>query len=113
MLQSPTVVALLKSLETYLDQCREKFDYYEQQASECCGNTTYKSESRRISSCKNRISDGDAADAAEKMSGEQNFKVTVFFVNIDKLKTALRTRIEAYFVVLQRCGFGVLQNMMT
>ena len=53
-----------------------------------------------------RISDGDATNAVEKMSEGQKFKVTVFFVIIDKLKTALRTRIEAYSMVFQR--FSVL-----
>ena len=73
----------------------------------------YKSESRRVSRRRNRISDGDAIDAVEEMSGGQKFKVIVFFVIMDKLKTALRTRIEVYSVVFQRFGFLTEHDDMT
>ena len=51
LLQSPTIeltpaITLLKSLDKFLNECWEKFDYYEQQARDRCGSSTYKSESR-------------------------------------------------------------------
>lgn len=111
LLQSPTIeltpaIALLKSLDKFLDECREKFDYYEQKARDRCGSSTYKSESRRVPKRKKHVSDGDATDAVEGMSGQQKFKVNTFYVIIDQLKNALQKRIEAYSMVLQR--FGVL-----
>lgn len=53
LLQSPTIeltpaIALLKNLDKFLDECWEKFDYYEQQACDHCDSSTYKSESWRI-----------------------------------------------------------------
>ena len=80
-LQSPTIeltpaIALLKSFDKLLDECREKFDYYEQQARDCCGSITYKSESRRVPTRKKHVSDGDATYAMKGMSGQQKFKST-------------------------------------
>ncbi|XP_065667570.1 uncharacterized protein LOC136087881 [Hydra vulgaris] len=99
-------IGLLKSLHIFLDECREKFDDYNQKADDRCGNSTYKSESRRQPKRKRQINDGDAADAMEGMSSQQNFKVNTFYVIIDQLKNALKKRIKAYSIVLQR--FGVL-----
>ena len=42
----------------------------------------------------------------EGMSSQQNFKVNTFYVIIDQLKNALKKRIKAYSIVLQK--FGVL-----
>ena len=111
LLQSSTIeltpaIGLLKSLDKFLDECREKFDYYKQQACDRCGSSTYKFESRRIPKRKKHVSDGYATDAMEGMSGQQKFKVNTYYVIIDQLKSALQKRIEAYSMVLQR--FGVL-----
>ena len=59
-LQSSTIelspaMGLLKSLDTYIDECGEKFDYYHQQASDRCGNSIYKS-----TCAQETIHDGDA-----------------------------------------------------
>ncbi|XP_065654762.1 uncharacterized protein LOC136081378 [Hydra vulgaris] len=111
LLQSSTIeltpaIGLLKSLHIFLDECREKFDDYNQKAVDRCGNSTYKSENRRQPKRKRQINDGDAADAMEGMSSQQNFKVNTFYAIIDQLKNALKKRIKAYSIVLQR--FGVL-----
>ena len=50
LLESSTIeltpaIGLLKSLHIFLDECREKFDDYNQKAGDRCGNSTYKSES--------------------------------------------------------------------
>ena len=67
-----------------MDECREKqFDYCEQQARNHCGSSTYKSESRRVPTRKKHVSDGDATDAVERMSGQQKFKVNTYHVIID------------------------------
>ena len=66
LLQSSTIelspaIGLLKSLDTYhIDECREHFDYYHQQASDRCGNSIYKSDSRRACVHRKTIHDGDA-----------------------------------------------------
>jgi hypothetical protein len=111
LLQSATIeltpaIGLLKSLNGFLDECRDKFDFYQQQACDRCGNSTYKSERRRVPKRKKRVGDGTATDATEGMTGQQKFKVNTFYVIIDQLRSALQKRIEAYSVVLQR--FGVL-----
>ena len=111
LLQSSTIeltpaIGLLKSLHIFLDECREKFDDYNQKAGDRCGNSTYKSESRRQPKRKRQINDGDAADAMEGMSSQQNFMVNTFYVIIDQPKNALKKRIKAYSIVQQR--FGVL-----
>jgi len=111
LLQSATIeltpaICLLKSLNEFLHARRENFDFYEQQACDRCGNSTYKSESRRMPKRKKRDNDGNATDATEGMTGQQKFKVNTFYVIIDQLRSALQKRIEAYSVVLQR--FGVL-----
>ena len=88
LLQSPTIeltpaIALLKSLDKFLDECWEKFHYYEQQGRDRCSNSTYKSESRWVAKRKKHVSDGDATDAVEGMSGQQKFKVNTFYVIIN------------------------------
>ena len=93
-------------MDKFLDECWEKFDYYEQQARDRCGRSTYKFESRWVAKRKKHVSDVDATNAVEGMSGQQKFKVNTFYVIIDELKSALQKRIEAYSMVLQR--FGVL-----
>ena len=64
LLQSPTIeltpaIALLKSLDKFLDECQEKFDYYKQQVRDHCGSSTYKSESWLVLKRKKHVSDGD------------------------------------------------------
>ena len=97
-------MGLLKSLDKFLDECREKFDYYQQQAVVRCGSSTYKCKSQREPKCERYLSDGDASDAVEGMTSQQTFKVTTFYVIIDQLKNTLVKRIEAYFLVLQIFG---------
>jgi len=50
-------------LDKFLDECRGKFDYYEQQAGDRCGSSTCKSESQRVPKRKSYLSDGDAVEA--------------------------------------------------
>ena len=96
-----------------MDECREKFDDYNQKARDRCGNSTYKSESQRQPKRKRQINDGDAADAMEGMSSQQNFKVNTFDVIIDQLKDALEKHIKAYSIVLQRIGVLTEYDSMT
>jgi hypothetical protein len=60
-----------------------------------------------------QINDGDAADAMEGMSSQQNFKVNTFYVIIDQLKDALEKHIKAYSIVLQRIGVLTEYDSMT
>ncbi|XP_068233551.1 uncharacterized protein [Palaemon carinicauda] len=113
LLQSATIelttaIGLLKSLAQFISDCREKFDIYEQKASDRCGNSSYKYESatRQIPKRKKHVSEGSAADAMESMTGKHKFKVNTFNVIIDQLNSALKKRIEAYSTMQQR--FGVL-----
>jgi len=87
-----------------LDECRGKLDYYEQQAGDRCGSSTYKSGSQRVPKGKRYLTGGGARDAVEGISSQQTFKVTTFHVIIDHLKSALDKRIEAYSLVLQIFG---------
>ena len=115
LLQSNTIeltpaISPLTSLDKFLDECRRKFDYYEQQAGDRCGSSTYKSESQRVPKRTRYLSDGDAKDAVEGMSSQQTFKVTTFYVIIDQLKSALEKRIEAYYLVLQIFGVSEYES---
>jgi len=67
LLQSNTIeltpaISPLTSLDKFLDECRRKFDYYEQQAGDRCGSSTYKSESQRVPKRTRYLSDGDAKE---------------------------------------------------
>ncbi|XP_068208426.1 zinc finger MYM-type protein 1-like [Palaemon carinicauda] len=97
-----------RCLAQFISDCREKFDIYEQKASDRCGNSSYKYESatRQIPKRKKHVSEGSAADAMESMTGKQKFKVNTFNVIIDQLNSALKKRIEAYSTMQQR--FDVL-----
>jgi len=66
----------------------------------------FKSESRRAPKCKKYFSEGSAVDALQEMSGVNNFKVSTFYVIIDKFNNAMKQRIKSYSFVQQR--FGVL-----
>ena len=87
-----------------MDECREKCDYYEQQAGDRCGSSTCKSESQRVPKSERYLTDGDARDAVEGMPSQQTFEVTTFYVIIDQLKSTLQKCIEAYSLVLQIFG---------
>lgn len=100
------VIAFLKSLDKFLDDRQEMFDYYEEQARDRCGSNTYNSESQQVPKLKKRVSDGDTTDAVERMLGQQQFTVNTFYDILDQLKNALQKCAEAYLMVLQR--FGVL-----
>jgi len=39
-IELPPTIGLLKSLDQFLDECRGKFDYYEQHAGDRCGSST-------------------------------------------------------------------------
>lgn len=99
-------IGLLKSLSTFLDECRGKFDHYERKAIERCGNDSYKADARRVRKRKRQIDDGQAEDVVDTMTPRQKFLVGTFYVIVDQLAAALEKRIAAYSAVLGR--FGVL-----
>ncbi|XP_033125537.1 uncharacterized protein LOC117123647 [Anneissia japonica] len=87
MLQNATIeltpaIGLLKSLIEFLDERRETFDLYEQRAAERVGNSTYRSDIRRVLKRKKRVDDGNTTDATDMMTGKQKFKVNTFYVII-------------------------------
>jgi len=103
-----TAVSLMKSLDQFVTECREKFDSYDVKAYDRCGNKSYKfeSESRRAPKRKRHFSEGSAVDALQEMAGVNKFKVSTFYVIIDQLNNALKQRIKSYSFVQQ--GFGVV-----
>ena len=112
MLQSPsielaTAVSLLKSLNQFVTECREKFDSYDVKAFDHSRNKSYKfeSKSRRASKRKKHFCE-DAVDALQGMSGVKKFKMSTFYFIIDQLNNALKQHIKLYSFVRQR--FGVL-----
>ena len=76
-------IGLLKSLDTYIDECRGKFDYYHDKASDRCGSSIYKSDTRRARVHRKTVDDGDAASVMDEMSGQEKFKVNTFLVIMD------------------------------
>ena len=103
-----TTASLMKSLDQFVTECREKFDSYDVKAFDGSGNKFYKfeSESRRTPKRKKYFSDGSAVDTLQGMSGVSKFTVSIFYVIVDQLNNALKQRIKSYLFVQQR--FGVL-----
>ena len=76
-----SVIGLLTSFDTYIDECREKFCYYHQQASGRCGNSIYKSDSQRARVHRKTIHDGEATSVMDEKTGQEKFKLNTFPVS--------------------------------
>ena len=77
-----TAVSFMKSVDQFVTECREKFEFYDVKAFERSGNKSYKfaSESRRALKRKKHFREGSAVDALQGMSGVNKFKVSTFIL---------------------------------
>ena len=71
------------------------------------------SESRRALKRKKHFSKGSTVDALQGMSGVNKFKMSTFYIIIDKLNNALKQRIKSYSFVQQRFGVLTKFNLMS
>lgn len=100
---------LYDSLVKYMESLREMFDHYEKKAIERCEND-YETAIKRLKKRKLRV-DEDRGGVEQEviLTGREKFRVETFFVIIDRLKTELLRRKEAYSVIAST--FSVFSNM--
>jgi hypothetical protein len=93
--------ALLSSLDDFLIGIRDLFDDYEKRAIDLCDNDTYKAETTRIRKRKQQVNDGGAADVLQLVPRDK-FRINTFNVIVDKLRSSLQHRANAYESVSKR-----------
>ena len=107
-LQDPTVslntaTALMASLVDTVQFARDRFDVYEQMATEKVQHGEYKAEQRRGRKLK-RLPDEGAANEAD-LSPRETFKTQTYLVMIDSLLAELEKRMKAYDDICKTFGF--------
>jgi hypothetical protein len=100
-----TATSLLKSLLDFVQSLREVFQDCEEEGKAYSKCEVYKVERSRNKRRPTQADDGDGEDALTSLSPSHCFKVTVFYVVIDKLVSALHHRLSAYENVSNRFGF--------
>ena len=100
-------VSLMKNLDQFVTECREKFDFYDVKAFDRSKNKSYKFESKscRAPKRKKHFSEVSAVDALQGMSRVSKFKASTFYVMIDQLNEALKQRIKSYSFVRNVLAF--------
>ncbi|KAG7171535.1 hypothetical protein Hamer_G014661 [Homarus americanus] len=93
-----TATSLLESLEEFTEKMREKFDEIEDDSKNTmpCTNQHYQHEEKRQRKRKRYIAESKSPDEEVTESSGQMFSVQTFTLIIDKLKTCLAQRKEAY-----------------
>lgn len=97
---------LYGSLVMYIESLREMFDEYERKAIDRC-ESDYTSTTKRLKKRKLRPDEDNQEEVV--LTGKEKFKVETFFVIIDRLKSELLRRKEAYCVVAST--FSVFSNL--
>ena len=100
-----TAIALMKSLQKFLNKFREQFEKYERVGMELTDCDTYTLDKRRARRPTRTFEEDREENTPVRMSASEKFKLDTFFVIIDKLSTALELRINAYSKVHQSFGF--------
>jgi hypothetical protein len=100
---------LYDSLVGYMDSLRDMFDEYEKKAMARCEwcESDYDTSSKRFQKRKRRP-DEEIGDEVI-LTGRDKFKVETFYVIIDRLKSELLKRKEAYSIVADR--FSVFSDL--
>lgn len=91
------VCDLYKSLILLVDETRENFDYYEENAKKISINKKYKVDVSRKKYRKRQPDGSDEGDTA--LRGRDNFRINTFISILDAMKTQLETRYTAYNAV--------------
>ncbi|KAL4143365.1 hypothetical protein QTP88_005703 [Uroleucon formosanum] len=98
-----TVVTLYDSLEKYVEDIRERFDVYLEQAKTMCSKQLFSWDGVRQKK-RNKFFD-ETESNEELLGGEQKMKCEVFYVIIDKLAMNLRERKLSYTDINNNFGF--------
>lgn len=88
------VVDLYKSLEGYISNIRDRYDNYEERAKQLCGQKEYKTSNTRKIKRKRQFEESVENEVA--LDGEEEFKINVFYVIVDRLCSELSRRRSAY-----------------
>jgi hAT family C-terminal dimerisation region len=107
-LQDPTVslntaTGLMASLVDTVQFARDRFDVYEQMATEKVQHGEYKAEHRRDPKRKGMPDEGAANEA--DLSPRETFKTQTYLVMIDSLLAELEKRMKAYDDICKTFGF--------
>ncbi|XP_060846412.1 zinc finger MYM-type protein 1-like [Rhopalosiphum padi] len=98
-----TVVTLYESLEKYVEDFRERFDVYIQQAKTMCSKQLFSWDGVRQKK-RNKFFD-ETENNDELLEGVHKMKCEVFFVIIDRLVMNLRERKLSYTDINNNFGF--------
>lgn len=106
-----TVVKIYDSLEQYVKDLRDRFDDFEQQASELSGcDIVYEHDSKRTRSRKKHKDEKDDEEVVR--SGKDVMRTECFYVIIDSLITELNRRKQACIQVTAKFAFLLKLNQL-
>ena len=99
-----TAVKALKSLETFIETKRDKFDEYEEAGIKLSGTKEYTEVRHRVRNVRlNPLDYGKAEDT--QMTPRERFRTESFITVIDQSIQSLSDRIAAYDKICERFGF--------
>jgi len=105
-----TVVTLYKSLETYLEDIRNKFDFFLEQAKIMSSEECFSWEISRKKTRKRFFDENETDEAV--LESSQKMKCEVFLVIIDRLIINLHERKLAYTELHKNFGFILVMESM-
>ena len=95
----------------YVKSVRSRYDEFEGQGKELCGQDQYREERCRKRPRNSRNDDGDSPDTI--LSPRDKFKTDCFYAIVDKLSIELMTRTTAYSCLRDRFGFLSLLDQLS
>ena len=99
-----TAVAALKSLQSFVENKREFFDFYESKDKELSKQQYYENVRFRAVSVRLRSNDDDNKNIKD-LPPKEKFRLKNFLPVIDKLSISLNNRIAAYESANEQFGF--------
>jgi hypothetical protein len=102
-----TCADLYQSLSEYVDEVREKFEYFEGKAMTCLPDVHYRKCNARKSVRRNQPNDGNATEV--QLSPKDEFRIKSFLPIIDAISTNLKRRAYVYSNVAKQ--FAFLSNL--
>lgn len=98
-----TCVDLYQSLSTYVDEVRDKFDYFESKATILLPNVQYRKINARKSVRPRQANDGNAANI--QLEAKDEFRIKTFLPVVDALSIHLKRRADVYSNVAKKFSF--------
>lgn len=102
---------LFISLDSYINNLRDKFDEFESSGKRKNPESDYKDLSKRTKSRSSRETFFDGPAPSVQLSGKKKFEVETFFPIIDTLSLQLKQRLNSYKDINDR--FGVFSQLET